>query len=158
MRYNKKIILLIISGIFCYAMQAQDCTDEKAANTRGKWEPTTDYLNNVQDESKSVIAAVKASKSKMMAVMDSQALIIKKAIPEMKGIDGVLIRNIWGASVVDSAYLAYGLYSHYFDYYCTSQHKLKRANEANTNFQVGVKVLNQEEFIKSSVNCCQRAC
>jgi hypothetical protein len=102
----------------------------------------------VQEESKSVIAAVKASKSKMMATMDSQALIVKKAIPELTGIDGVMIRNIWGSSVVDSAYLAYGLYSHYFDYFCTNQHKLKRSTEANTNFQIGVNVLNQEEFLK----------
>jgi hypothetical protein len=84
----------------------------------------------------------------MMAVMDSQALIVKKALPELTGIDGVMVRNIWGSSVVDSAYLAYGLYSHYFDYFCSDQNKLKRSTEANTNFQIGVNVLNQEEFIK----------
>ncbi len=148
MKCNTKYILLIISVLFYLGMQGQDCTEEKAAQTKGKWQPTSDYLNNVQEESKSVIAAVKASKAKMMAIMDSQAVIVKKAIPEMKGIDGVMIRNIWGSSVVDTAYLAYGLYSHYFDYYCSDQHKLKRATEANTNFQVGVNVLNQEEFIK----------
>lgn len=148
MTYHKIFTLLIISVLFCSGIQAQDCTEEKAAKTRGKWEPVTDYLNNVEEESKSVIAAVKGSKGKMMAIMDSQALLIKRAIPELTGIDGVMIRNIWGSSVVDSAYLAYGLYSHYYHYYCSNQRQLKRVSEANTNFQIGVNTLNQEEFLK----------